>query len=215
LLLTGLVSKLWVFKRLYGLQPAVAEAVHGELPGLLRAKFPDRLASYNKALRLRTIVPLDGTLLADACGEKGPIVYAAIESLGDKLWNQGIGRGEAYTHAAGILLKIPIVTNDMQAIRCLRLAQVGAADRILRFYDLVVFFFQIAELTESECDSIRTQLVSRGEHIPACFRGRPFSDGLTEFFPRLLDTSREAVGCRMPHDSQLDQTTYIFKQRPI
>lgn len=213
-LLTGIIPKLNILHRCYGLHLVIVEAVEAELPALIKNRFPDRVASYNKALKHRTITPLSQRLLSEVYGDKGVHAYEAIEALGDKISNQGVGRGEAYTHAAGILLRVPVISNDMEAIRMLRGASVGIPDRILRFFDLVVFFFQIQHLTTAECKTIRQELLRRGEHMPGCFKNCSFENGLPQFFPRLLDGDSPRIGAELPFDQRLDQTTLLFKRLP-
>jgi hypothetical protein len=212
ILVSGLTAKLHVFRRSYGIQPVITEAVAGELPGLLRRRFGDRVAGYEKALKHKAIVTLDDDLLSRIYGGKGRIIGDQIDALGKKIWEQGAGRGEAYTHAAGILLNLPVVTNDMEAIRVLRADQsTGIPERVLRFFDVVVFFFQIGELTLADCDSVRQQLIGISEHVPTCFQRASFEDGLKNFFPRLLDSTAKRIGSETVRDQRLDQTTYLTK----
>jgi hypothetical protein len=211
-LVSGLTAKLHVFRRSYGIQPVITEAVAGELPSLLRRRFGDRVAGYEKALKHKAIVTLDEDLLARVYGDKARIIGEQIDVLGRKIWERGVGRGEAYTHAAGILLNLPVVTNDMEALRVLRADQsTGIPERVLRFFDLVVFFFQIGEIALADCDSVRQQLIRMSEHVPACFQNASFEDGLKEFFPRLLDSTAKRIGSEMVRDQRLDQTTYLSK----
>lgn len=77
----------------------------------------------------------------------------------------------------------------MEAIYRLRSGPHGIPDYALRFLDLVEFLYQITEISLAECNDIRQRLVQRGEHVPECFQGASFDDGLIEFFPRLLDAT--------------------------
>jgi hypothetical protein len=210
-LVAGLIPKFGVFRRRYGLQPVITEAVAAELPGLLKYRFPEWAASYQKALRVKSLVCLDLEFLENACGVHATVVYENIEKLGNNLWNEGIGRGEAYTHAAGLLLNSPVVSNDSEAIAKLRSAGRGLPEFVLRFFDLVVFFFQIGELSPPECEAMRQALLQRGEHVPRCFDGHSFEDGLMDFFPRLLDSEYNSVGSR---DSQGNRDRTMFLSRP-
>jgi hypothetical protein len=215
ILITGLTPKLHLFRREYGIQPVITEAVDSELPGLLRARFADRLAGFDKALRVRSIVVLTEEYLSGPCGDKASIVYERLNALGDQLSEVGIGRGEAYSHAAGIHLRVPVVSNDKEALHRLRSAAAGCPDHVFRFFDLVVFLHQIGELSTSECNNIRQQLIGRDEHVPACFAGHSFEDGLLHFFPRLLDSDFEYIGSRTAVDARLDRTLYIRRPQCV
>ena len=211
ILVSGLTPKLHVFRRQYGIQPVITQAVAGELPNLLRRRFRDRVAGYEKALRHRAIGVLDLSLLSQVYGNVGQLIVERIDELGKELWKQGVGRGEAYLHAAGVLLKLPVVTNDMEALRVLRDRSISVPDRILRFFDVVVFLHQIGELKSSDCEEVRRQLIRHDEHVPLCFQKASFEDGLKEFFPRLLDSDAQKVGSDTVRDQRLDQTTYLIK----
>jgi hypothetical protein len=100
----------------------------------------------------------------------------------------------------------------MDAIRILRAASTGIPDRILRFFDLIIFLFQIKQLTAVECKAIRQQLMARGEYIPACFKNCSFEDGLPQFYARLLDRSLPRIGSDAAFDQRLDQSTFLFER---
>ena len=112
--------------------------------------------------------------------------HASIQSLG-RQYNYRVDRGEAYTHATGVSLSQPVASNDMNAVRTLRIAGEELPRPVLRTFDLIVFANQIGALSDADCDDLRKSLNDAGEGLPQAWEHASYIDGLSTFVPRLID----------------------------
>lgn len=119
--------------------------------------------------------------------EAAGVPHGDIQALGRR-YNYRVDRGEAYTHATGLLLEQPVASNDMSALRSLDMAGEALPAPVLRTFDLVFFANQIAAMTDDECDEVRKLLLAAGEYLPKAFEHSSFANGLKDFVPRLLDS---------------------------
>jgi hypothetical protein len=122
-----------------------------------------------------------------------------MESEGERLYLT-VDRGEAFSHAASIVLGVPVATNDTSAVYQLLKSGESIPRPIIRFWDLVVLSYQVGSLDDTLCDRIRQILTKLGERIPPCFTGRSYLDGLPEFYPRLACASHQFVGAGQPQE---------------
>jgi hypothetical protein len=113
------------------------------------------------------------------------VSLADIRELGDEL-NLEIETGEAYTHAASILLDVPSVSNDLNAIRTLEARGKALPPTILRSFDLFGFFYQEQYLSDSDVEEIRRILRSYNEWLPASMKNASFRDGFSTMRCRLI-----------------------------
>lgn len=204
-------------KKSYCVQPAIVSEV--ELEICSTKKFGNRFdALLTKAISSGTIQVLDQTSLQSYL--VSPVTHsgvanatwASIQSLGAQ-YRLHVGRGEAYTHAAAFILGLPAMSNDLSALITLRTNGFAVPSPVLRGFDLLVFSYQIAILTEAECDSFRKSLLQEREGIPAAFKAASFANGLKQFCPRLLDSSKPPVGAQ--HSSGPAYTQQLLLSRTI
>ncbi|MBZ5494456.1 MAG: hypothetical protein LAO76_26325 [Acidobacteriia bacterium] len=127
-------------------------------------------------------------------GPSADVYFPAIQGLGAK-YKLHVQPGEAYSHAVGVILNAPVMSNDFDAIRKLMLNGHDVAIPTIRAFDLLVFGYQSGILREADCDNFRHQMaLERNEYLPKEFRNASFADGLPQFCPRLLDGDRAVVG---------------------
>jgi hypothetical protein len=176
-------------KRIYGIVPVITEAVEREL---FRPRFKNGdifQPKAKKALDNGALILLDEHSLGTFTSNDPHTTYISIQVEGKKN-NRHLGLGEAYSHAAGVVLRAPVLSNDMRAIVIADRVGLSTAKPTIRAYDLFVLFHQIGELSDSYCDDIRKSLAQFGEVPPPAFLGRKFVDGLPKFFPRARDAER-------------------------
>jgi len=140
----------------YRLQSAIVNAVESETLHILTTvrKFMGQQDSFKKALFNGTISLIDRQSLDMVVGTGVDAILRQIDSEGQRL-NLRVDRGEAYTHAAGSVLNVPVATNDYSAVSRLLRDDENIPRPILRFWDLIVFGLQIGHLDESSCDKTR------------------------------------------------------------
>ena len=82
--------------------------------------------------------------------------------------------GEAYTHAAGQVLSMPILSNDYAAINTLRNSGCPTAVPALRSFDLFCFAYKQKWLDTGSFKSLLQALASKKEWIHQDFLGMPW-----------------------------------------
>jgi hypothetical protein len=194
----------------YKVQPAIASAVESETLQILTTirKFMGRQEQLKKALSNNTITLIDRQSLS-MLGTGVDALLRQIDSEGRR-FHLRVDRGEAYTHAAAAVLGVPVATNDVSALNRLIRDEENIPRPILRFWNLIVFGRQTGQLDDPSCDKIRQALARIGESLPRCFTGRTFSDGLPEFYARLVDGMAPAVGAPNPQNA-LDDRRVLFR----
>ncbi len=135
-----------------------------------------------------------------------PVSLAEIRELGQE-YAMEIGPGEAFTHAAAILLDVPSVSNDMNAIKILETRGRRMPRTILRSFDLFAFFYIEKQLTTREVEHIRKDLLAQGEWVPPSIKNASFEDGIGSIRCR-LETSM-AISASSTHWSG----TFFLKRR--
>ena len=202
-------------KRQFGVQPVITPEVELELRSL--QKYAKRIdAPLTKSLNHQTIVVLSPAWIQAHLGSAADPLYAAAQALGSR-YHGIVGAGEAYSHAACVTFRVPMLSNDRNAVRFLVKKGWATSSPPLRAFDLVVFGFQIGCMREQDCDAFRHQMTTqeRNEAVPDEFRNRSFADGLPLFTPLLLDGSRPWIGAaattgEAPHD----RTLVIYPLQP-
>lgn len=191
-----------LFRSHYGVQAAIVEAVESEVLHLLKtvAKFRGRQEQLRKALGNNTLALVDRVLLAPFLGTGVDAWIRQIESEGERL-HLMVDRGEAFSHAASIVLSVPIATNDTTAVYRLLRSGETIPRPIIRFWDLVVFAHQVGDLDEAACDQIRKTLSKLGERTHPCFTDRSFVDGLPQFYARLICSDHKVIGADQPQET--------------
>lgn len=121
------------------------------------------------------------------------VSYSDIEHLGRE-YNLRVDRGEAYTHAAAVLLSQPVASNDKSAIDVLLHNGYQVPIPVLRTFDFIVFAYQTGFKKLSECNDIRRSLLGENERLPVQWKNASFEAGLKSFVPRLVDSACTYVG---------------------
>ena len=199
----------------FGVQSAIVPAVESEVLAIVEnvAKFRGRREQFKKALRNKTLAIIDRDLLAPFLGGAAESWIRQIDSEGTRLYEL-VDRGEAFTHAASIVLNAPVATNDTTAVS--RLVRQGEPIPlpVLRFWDLVVFSHQAAWLTANECDAIRQVLDKMGERNHPCFTRHSFQDGLPHFYARLACSDQQQLGSNQPQE-KFDERMVLTRITPV
>lgn len=185
-------------KKLYGIQPAVVQEVDIELRwlGHHKARFVPQL---DKSLKVGLITRLDKTVFQSLMSAARPgASWSGFQSLG-ALYDGYVGKGEAYTHAAGVVLGLPTISNDFRAIQLLQSQMMNLPAPILRCFDLLAFCLESGILCIQDCESVRKCLLKSGEGVPKAFAQASFEDGLTNFRVRLRDSAENASVLRGPN----------------
>lgn len=203
LLLAGNVSVLRQLKRVYGVQPAIVEAVEFELRSPQSLSLRKLIAKYepalDKAINNGTLQILDERSLPAYVGHSANAVWTELAIRATK-WARRVQRGEAYSHSMAVSLRIPLVTHDLSAIKVLEKDGETLTTPLLRVFDIYAFGFQCSCMSEGECDDCRKNLLREGEFIPKAFQHRSFRDGLDHFYPRLQCTTAATIGHPEPID---------------
>ncbi len=173
-------------RKSYGIQPAVVLEVDLELRWMRKHK--DRfVAQLDKALRSETLKKLDQSLFQPllSCATPGTS-WAGFQALGAQ-YSGYVQKGEAYTHAAGVTLTVPVASNDFSAIQTLQAQMLTLPMPIIRSFDLLVFSCRAGILELRDCDAVSKELLKNGEGLPKAFQNSSFEDGARSFACRLID----------------------------
>ena len=191
------VTPLRILKQDYSIQLAVHEAVETEINWRVQKKFPEKRATLNKLFSTNTVGVLDKALLSQHGYKSAPALLEQIDVLGER-FSLRIGRGEAYAHAAGNILGVPTLSQDLAAIWELINDGVAVQRPILRAFDLLVFGVQAAKIDWDACAKARKQLLKAKEGILQCFRNCSVEDGIAHFYLRLCDADAPLLGASQP-----------------
>jgi hypothetical protein len=144
----------------------------------------------NKKLGAIVRIPLDSALKSGylkilsssdlerlSSGMSAPVSLADIRRLG-KDYALYVGTGEAYTHAAGILLDTPTVSNDMNAILTLESNGKQLPPKVFRSYDMFAFLYYEGYLDIRKAEQILKLLKTQIEWIPKSLVHSSFEDGI-------------------------------------
>lgn len=186
ILIAGQQELLYFLKEDFGVHSFIMSEVEVELRS--KPKFSGLIRpQLDKALRSGWISLLSAAHLDQlARSEDGSnaVSLGDIRELGAE-YNLDIETGEAYTHAAAILLDMPAVSNDFNAIKTLEARGKVLPPTILRSFDLFGFFFLEEYLDKVAVERIRTTLRSYGEWLPASMKNASFENGLPQMGCRL------------------------------
>jgi len=175
-----------ILQKSYGIQPVIVTEVDLELRWL--GKYKARFApDLDKALKNQLLRVLDQPLFQSLLSSAPPgASWAAFQSLGSQHYRH-VQHGEAYTHAAGVTLGLPVVSNDYDAIQTLEAQSFALPSPVLRGFDILAFCHDTGAMTLRECDDVRQELRRHNEGIPKPFMNASFGDGLKSFSCRLRD----------------------------
>jgi hypothetical protein len=114
------LSLLKVLRSQYGILTVIPEPVEIELRNLVKnRRFQDVHQRLTKAFNNGLLTILQEAALSPLVGVNTHEAFERIERLGEKFRRLGVGSGEAYAHAAGIELSLPVLSNDGKAINVL------------------------------------------------------------------------------------------------
>src|SRR6266481_952043 len=167
-------------RNLYGIQPAVVQEVDIELRwlGHYRDRFVPQL---DKAL-------FQSLVSAAPAGAS----WSAFQSIGAQYFGY-VDKGEAYSHAAGVVLGVPTVSNDFRAIQLLQSQMMNLPAPVLRSFDLLAFALACGTLRIQDCENARSALLAANEWVAKAFKSTSFEKGLPNFGCRLKDSTSTSV----------------------
>ena len=150
--------------------------------------------ALDKSINTKVLKVLTARDLEVLCedDERGPTL-GDIRGLANDL-STFVQCGEAHTFSAGILLGLPVVSNDRNAIAALEANNKALPTPILRSFDLFVFLLMEGYITASEAEQVRKVLLQNAEWIPKCFKNASFADGLAQFDGRLRTSLATTTG---------------------
>ncbi len=185
----------------FGIQSAIVDAVHSEASTILKTvpRFMGRQEQLKRACTNGTLPVVSRDWMMASYGGTGSALLQQINAKGEELAGH-VDRGEAYSHAASACLDSLIATNDTNAVNVLIRMKEFVPRPVLRFWDLMVLAFQSDLLTAAECDKVRQTLAKLNERTDPAFKGRPFMEGLSNFYPRIVDGTKDPVGAREPQE---------------
>jgi hypothetical protein len=161
---------------------------------LVRVQFEEVLK--NKFLKIVTAADLE-RLSADL---PAPVSLGDIREIG-KDYALFAQKGESYTHAAGVLLQTPTISNDVNAIRSLETNGKKLPPNIFRSYDLFAFLSAEGYIEMQTAERILKTLKTYAEWIPKCLLHSSFENGINGIGCRLLTslgTSSSKTGWTAP-----------------
>jgi hypothetical protein len=186
-------------KHLYGIQAAFVEAVDDELTNP-RHKFADLVsAPLQRAIANATLQLIDPRSMGRFTSNDPHTIYDSIQLRGQD-YHKVVQRGEAYTHAAAVVLRAAVLSNDMKAVRTLDRNNRALPQIVARAYDIFALFHQRRDLDDRGCDQIRKRLTNIEDKPHAEFDGCKFVEGLSRFYPRLVDGKFAIEGSAYPRD---------------
>ncbi|MFB3923916.1 MAG: hypothetical protein ACE145_19515 [Terriglobia bacterium] len=184
-------------KRLYGIQAVIVPEVEVEIAW--HKKFQDRYQqALDKAIHDHVLAKYDDWLPQAFKGGSATAIENSIQQLGAE-YGKRVGRGEAYTLAAAVVLDQPALSHDREALDVLIDKGHQVPHTVLRVFDVLALLYQAEILTEAECDRIRQAILQNSrEFVPRAFRNASFRNGLGNFCPRFQDGSMPTVGLASP-----------------
>jgi len=184
--------------------------VEAEICWRVQKKFPDKWAILKKAFSTNTIAVLNRTLLGERDYKSAPALIDQIDHLGQSFALR-IDRGEAYTHAAGNVLGVPTLSQDLAAIWALIGDGVAVQRPIRRAFDVLLFGVQVGTIDWATCAKVRRQLLKAKEGLLPCFANCSVNDGVANFYLRLCDADLPLIGAGVPLE-KLDDRIYIRRR---
>lgn len=174
----------------FGVQPVIVTEVANEISwnGAHKNRFAGDL---QKALTAKVIKLLDSKVFKEELLRQGRSIEEFVQYTATGSQYDGpVQRGEAYSHSAGIVLRVPVMSNDGSAIVTLQAANLPVACPVLRYFDLLVFSYCASHIGLQGCERIRQKLMQdRREQrsVPAVFRNQSFQAAVASFDCRLQE----------------------------
>lgn len=205
-LIAGEMRQFRAIKQSFDIQPAIVEAVEMEIrkSKKFRAKFTKDL---QKAIDSETLLVLDTRSLWRFVEVDANTIYDALQTRGFQ-YARVLDYGEAYTFAAAVVLRAPVISNDINAIRAAARAKLDLPTYLFRAFDVLILCNHSGLMSDSECDATRKSLIAANEWVPASFQHASFCDGLNRFYPRMLVLAKTPVGVEEPQND-LDVRIFV------
>jgi len=203
------IAPLRVLKQDFGIQVVIHEAVEAELNWRIQKKFPEKRPILKKAFTSKTIEVLSRAILDGSGYKSGNALIDQIEILGQR-FSARVDRGEAYTHAAGNVLSVPALSQDIAAIWNLINEGIDIHRPILRAFDVLVFGVQTGAIDWEACARARKHLIKAKETLLPSFQNCSVEDGMPQFYLRLCSSNSPVIGAQTPVE-KLDERIYIRK----
>src|SRR6266404_4681693 len=196
-------------KNLYGIQPVVVQEVDIELRWLGHHR--DRFVlQLDKAMKNGLVTRLDKPLFQSlVSAAPAGASWSAFQSIGAQYAGY-VDKGEAYTHAAGVVLGVPTVSNDFRAIQLLQTQMMNLPAPVLRSFDLLAFALTSGTLAIQDCEKARSALLAAGEWVAKDFKNTSFQGGLSSFTCRLKESSSTGAA-PPPTPAKFSDTLFINK----
>ena len=200
ILLTGQQKVFSILHADFGVSSFIMSVVETEVQSnkkfgaLVRIPFDE--VRKNNSLKILSAADLERL----SAGLSVPISLADIRQVG-KDYALYAQKGESYTHAAGVLLDTPTVSNDVNAIRSLETNGKKLPPKVFRSYDLFAFLYGEGYIDIRAAERILKTLKTHGEWIPKCLKHSSFEGGIGGIGCRLLTslgTSSPSTGWSTP-----------------
>ena len=200
ILLTGQQKVFSILHADFGVSSFIMSEVETEVQSnkkfgaLVRIPFDE--VRKNNSLKILSAADLERL----SAGLSVPISLADIRQVG-KDYALYAQKGESYTHAAGVLLDTPTVSNDVNAIRSLETNGKKLPPKVFRSYDLFAFLYGEGYIDIRAAERILKTLKTHGEWIPKCLKHSSFEGGIGGIGCRLLTslgTSSPSTGWSTP-----------------
>jgi len=185
ILLTGQQKAFSILHNDFGVSSFIMSEVEAEVRSnrkfgaLVRIQFEEVLK--NGSLKIANAADLE-RLSEDL---SAPISLGDVREIG-KDYALFAQKGESYTHAAGVLLQTPTISNDVNAIRSLEANSKRLPPNIFRSFDLFAFLHAEGYIDIRVAERILKTLKTYGEWIPRCLLHSSFEKGIGGIGCRLL-----------------------------
>jgi hypothetical protein len=182
----------------YGVMPAIVPEVESEISAhrKFRNRFEPQLITQ---LAQQHIVVLEDAAIRQLLVQRGvpqPQIDQGLRRIvtRSQQYHRHVQTGEAYSHAAGVELRIPLMSHDWDAVRTLEQAGEPVAVPVLRLWDLFALALNDGVVTETEGDQATDHLEREDEFIPGALRksAGPFAETIRRFDSRLRRRHRGA-----------------------
>lgn len=158
----------------YGVTAGVLPEVESEISyhSKFKTAFEPVLQKFLRSGNVMVVDSPEVRRLLAARGISGPELeqqFRAIWARGQR-YGLRVGKGEAYSHAVGSTLKLPLMSHDWKAVETLARINEPVAVPVVGFFDLLALAYHDGALDERECQRAVRDLIANGERVPPLFR---------------------------------------------
>jgi hypothetical protein len=169
----------------FGVKSRMTSVVDFELRN--NKKYKSRVVPYlDQLIRSKRLGILSAEEVKEISDKLGTIVTPQSIRAKACEYETVCGPGEASTHAAGVLLQIPVVSNDKRAYNGLSARAKALPPFVLHVFDLFVFSAHEGLLSKQVGERLRSNLTNAGEGIHPHFEKQSFETGCATF-PRFVE----------------------------